>query len=77
MAGDATKKGASMTPEPPQTFELRCGDVHPVRCSVAVRAPSREAATSRMRAHGAIVHGFTPVWYHPARIATIERACAA
>ena len=26
---------------------------------------------------GAIVHGFTPSWYHPARIATIERACVA
>ena len=66
-----------MTPELPQRFELRCGEVHPVRCSVAIRATSREEATSRMRAHGAIVHGFTPSWYHPARIATIERACGA
>jgi hypothetical protein len=66
-----------MTPELPQSFELRCGEVHPVRCNVAIHAMSREEVTSRMRAHGAIVHGFTPSWYHPARIATIERACVA
>jgi len=66
-----------MTPELPQNFELRCGDVHPVRCDVAIRAVSREEVSSRMRAHGASAHGFTPGWYHPARIATIERACVA
>jgi hypothetical protein len=66
-----------MTPELPQRFELRCGDIHPVRCDVALRAVTREELAIRMRAHGAIVHGFTPNWYHPARIATIERACAA
>ena len=66
-----------MTPELPHNFELRCGEVHPVRCNVAIRAMSREEVTSRMCAHGAIVHGFTPSWYHAARIATIERACAA
>jgi hypothetical protein len=42
---------------------------------VAIRATSREEVTSRMSAHGAIAHGFTPDCYHPARIATIERAC--
>ena len=66
-----------MTPEFPQTFELRCREVHPVRCNVAIRAISREEVTSRMCAHGASVHGFTPGWYHPGRMATIERACAA
>ena len=66
-----------MTPELLQSFELRCCDVHPVRCNVAIRATSREELTNRVRAHGAIVHGFTPTWYHAARIATIARACAA
>jgi hypothetical protein len=66
-----------MTPEFPQRFELQCGEVHPVRCSVCIRAMSREELTSRMRAHGAIAHGFTPGWYHPARVAAIERACVA
>jgi predicted small metal-binding protein len=66
-----------MTSELPENFELRCDDVHPVRCSVAIRATSREEVTSRMRAHGSIAHGFTPDWYHPTRIATIERACVA
>jgi predicted small metal-binding protein len=66
-----------VTPEQRHKFELRCGEVHPVRCNVVIRAMSREDVTRRMRAHGAIVHGFTPSWYQPARIATIERACAA
>jgi hypothetical protein len=66
-----------VTPELPQNFELRCGEVHPVRCNVAIRAMSPGEVASRMCAHGAIVHGFTPSWYHPARIATIERACVA
>jgi predicted small metal-binding protein len=64
-------------PEPPQSFELRCRDVHPVRCNVVIRATSREELTTRMCAHGAIVHGFTPSWYQPVRIATIAQACAA
>jgi predicted small metal-binding protein len=65
-----------MTPEQPQRFELCCGDVHPVRCNLALRDTSREELTNRMCAHGANVHGFTPAWYHPARVARIERACA-
>lgn len=66
-----------MTPELPQTLVLRCDDVHPVRCDVAIHATSREELTNRMCAHGALVHGFTPTWYHPARVATIALACAA
>jgi predicted small metal-binding protein len=66
-----------MSPELPRTFELRCGDVHPVHCNVAICATSREEVTSRMCAHGAVAHGFTPGWYHAVRVATIERACVA
>jgi predicted small metal-binding protein len=65
-----------MTPELPQRFELRCGDIHPVHCNVAIRAASTKELTNRVCAHGAIVHGFTPNWYHAARIATIAQACA-
>ena len=38
-------------------------------------APSDEALTNRVRAHGAIVHGFTPVWYSRERVAAITEAC--
>ena len=61
-----------MTPELPQNFELRCGEVHPVRCDVAIHAMSRAEVTRRMRDHGAIVHGFTPSWYQPARVASMR-----
>jgi hypothetical protein len=65
-----------MTPELQPRFDLRCDDVHPVRCTVALHAMTSEELTDRMCAHGANVHGFTPGWYHPARVAAIARACA-
>jgi predicted small metal-binding protein len=58
-----------------QTREVRCADVHPVRCNVALRGSTNESVTDRVCAHGAMVHGFTPVWYSPARIAAIAAAC--
>ena len=64
-----------MTPELMHTFELRCGDVHPIRCDVALRGASSEELTDRARAHGALVHGFTPAWYSSARLGAIARAC--
>jgi hypothetical protein len=60
-----------MTPEVPRTCEVRCGDVHPVCCEVALRASNHVALIDRVRAHGASVHGFTPVWYSRERIAGI------
>jgi hypothetical protein len=65
-----------MTPELSPMLELRCDDVHPVRCAVTLHAMSREELANRMCAHGATHHGFTPGWYHPARVAAIARACA-
>lgn len=70
-----TEKGASMSPEVLHTHEVRCADVHPVRCIVALRASSDEALTDCVRAHGASAHGFTPAWYSRERIATIAQAC--
>lgn len=65
-----------MIPEVLQTREVRCEDVHPVRCNAALRGSSNQSVTDRVCAHGAIAHGFTPVWYSPARIAAISEACA-
>ena len=64
-----------MTPRVLQTREVRCADVHPVRCNVALRASSYEALTDHVRAHGSSVHGFTPVWYSRERLAAITEAC--
>ncbi len=60
-----------MTPEEPHNCEVRCADVHPVQCKVALRASSNEALTDCVRAHGASVHGFTPAWYSRERMAGI------
>jgi hypothetical protein len=58
---DMTEKGGvRMTPELLNTREVRCEDVHPVRCDVAFRASGDQALTDRVRAHGASAHGFTP-----------------
>ena len=63
-----------MAPQVLQIREVRCADVHPVRCNVALRASSNEVLTERVCAHGASVHGFTPVWYSLARLAAITEA---
>ena len=65
-----------MTLEVLERHEVRCADVHPVRCNVELRASGNEALTDRIRAHGARAHGFTPVWYSQERIAVITEACA-
>ena len=64
-----------MTSERLQTHEVWCADVHPVRCSMTLRGSSNRSVTDRVCAHGASVHGFTPAWYSPARMAAIADAC--
>jgi hypothetical protein len=52
-------------------FEVRCADVH----SGASRrryARNSPAMLSLACEHGALVHGFTPAWYSPDRLAAIE-----
>ena len=63
-----------MTREVQQMQEVCCADVYPVRCNVALRASSDQALIDRVRAHGASVHGYTPVWYSRERIAAITEA---
>lgn len=58
----------------PEGFELRCSDVHPLRCDEALRAGSLGDFVARVREHGAQAHGFTPVWYDAERLAVIVRA---
>ncbi len=55
-------------------FELRCADVHPCRCERTLRAPYAQDVVALACDHGAHVHGFTPVWYSPERLAVIAAA---
>jgi hypothetical protein len=55
-------------------FELRCADVHPVRCDEALRSSSPRELVARACAHGASAHGFTPAWYSPERVAAMAGA---
>jgi hypothetical protein len=64
-----------MFPEAAETHEVRCADVHPVRCDVSLRASSHDALSDGVRAHGAIAHGFTPAWYGRERMASLTDAC--
>ena len=57
-------------------FQLRCCDVHPVRCQVDLRSTSVAELLERACIHGATAHGFTPVWYTPARRARMAAAIA-
>ena len=63
--GRTQERGANVTPAAvgTETFELRCADVHPVKCEVWLGAPTVAALVSRARDHGAHAHGFTPNWY--------------
>ena len=59
-----------------EQFRLRCADVHPVGCDVELVSSSRDDLVSRACSHGASAHGFTPVWYRPARLAAIAAEVA-
>ena len=71
-----TQEGGDVTPAAvgAKTFELRCADVHPVRCEVRLGARTVEALVSLACDHGAHAHGFTPCWYDAARLAAMEGA---
>jgi hypothetical protein len=65
--------GTEREPEP-GCFRLRCAEVHPVRCDVALESSSTADVVARLCAHGASAHGYTPVWYSPGRLASMEAA---
>ena len=60
-------------------FELRCAELHPVRCDVRLSAPDLEGLVILVREHGASAHGFTPAWYSSGRLAAmtevVTRCC--
>jgi len=58
----------------PRTFELRCADAHPANCTEVLRAERVGDVVALTREHGALVHGFTTVWYRPQRLATMAAA---
>lgn len=62
----------SLTPD--LGFQLRCADVLPVCCDVSWRSARRDDLVPLACAHGAIVHGFTPVWYSRKRIDGMKAA---
>ena len=55
----------------PHVFELRCAELHPVRCDARLSAPDLEGLVIRVREHGASAHGFTPAWYSRGRLAAM------
>lgn len=57
-----------------ETFELRCGDVHPCRCDQVFSGGNPRELVALARRHGELVHCFTPVFYSPERLAEMARA---
>jgi hypothetical protein len=67
--------GTERQPAPaPDCFRLRCAEVHPVHCDVALESSSTAEVVARICAHGASAHGYTPVWYSPSRLASMSAA---
>lgn len=56
---------------PLQAFEVRCADVHPGGCGTALRAERSSDVVALACEHGALVHGYTSVWYSAERLAAI------
>ena len=57
-------------------FELCCADVYPLGCNELLHA-GRAGELFRIACeHGARVHGFTPAWYSPQRLAVIAAVVA-
>jgi len=54
-----------------QDFELACADVHPQGCAAILHARDSGDLVEIAREHGSRVHGFTPAWYSPQRLAII------
>lgn len=59
---------------PRQRFELRCADIHQVRCDDMLQAASAQSVVALACEHGALAHGFTRVWYSPKRLAVMAKA---
>jgi hypothetical protein len=55
-------------------FELRCADVLSVRCDALWRSSNPAELVLLAQLHGASVHGYTPGWYSPQRLALMSAA---
>jgi len=63
-------------PFSPTHFELRCAQVHPFGCEELFSATSVGDVVACACAHGARVHGFTPVFYSRERLAAMTDSVA-
>jgi hypothetical protein len=58
----------------PHDVEVCCSDVHPFGCRERLHARCPRALVARACEHGVHVHGCTPAWYSPQRVALITAA---
>jgi hypothetical protein len=57
-------------------FEMGCERFHPTRCSWSLHANSVPNMVEAAMTHGALVHGFTPVFYSRERQAGMAAEAA-
>jgi len=50
---------------------MACERFHPTHCAQSLRASSVPSMVDAAMAHGALVHGFTPVFYSDAKQAAM------
>jgi hypothetical protein len=53
---------------------VRCADAHPAGCAEVLGAERAGDVLALACEHGALVHGFTSVWYGPERLAVMAAA---
>jgi hypothetical protein len=57
-------------------LEMRCEELHPIRCAQLLQANSPAEMVNVAREHGALIHGFTPVWYDQERLTSMSTTVA-
>jgi hypothetical protein len=57
-----------------RVLKLHCAEVHSCRCEAVFSSTDPSKLVELARHHGARVHGFTPAFYSPERLAAMARA---
>ncbi len=57
-------------------LEMRCEELNSIRCAQLLQANSPAEMVNVAREHGALIHGFTPVWYDQDRLTCMRTAVA-
>jgi hypothetical protein len=71
---ESTRSEDEMVGERLPHGELMCNFLHPQQCDALLLGGSVAQVVEAAMAHGAVAHGYTPVWYSHDRVAAMSAA---